>query len=423
MNHYHTPHSGSPRFERTRLAQALGLLLVGLFSLQPIEGWAADTRIVPLAFPGLLLGAPAPLVVNTADGIGINVSGPHDQASVLLAAARTIGVLAPAASSIGFDHASVVSSALTAANANGQSALVARDGGQLSGSHVTISLVPQAANGAAVTASNMTGVRATGGGKVTLHDAQVTLGGGASALNNQGLVASGKDSHIAFTGGSVSTQSKGSVAALAQEGGSLSLGQGTQITVTGANSPTTASHALKATGAGSRIDASDIQVQSSAISSSGARAEDGAQIQLQRSQFTSVGAATSTTGTAVLHALGGASILADAVQATATGNFVGGVRADGSASLVRLSDSDVAISGAGNAAEIAAGARASNGAEVVLEGSRLSTQGTYGHGVLVEGSGSRASVSDSQVDVGGVRAHGVYVNSGADAVVSGSRIS
>ncbi|MGR6452719.1 autotransporter outer membrane beta-barrel domain-containing protein [Pseudomonas plecoglossicida] len=423
MSHHHSTRRSSPRFERTRLAQALGLLFAGLFSLQPIEGWAADAGTVPLAFPGLLLGAPAPLVVNTADGIGILTTGAHDEASVLLAAARATGVLAQAGGVIGFDHASVASSATTFANGNGQSGLVARDLGRLSGTDVTVSLVPKATNGTAVTASNLTGVRAAEGGQVTLHDATVTMGGGVNGQTNQGLVAIGNGSNIEFSGGSITTQSKGSVAALAQDGGSLQLGQGTQISVTGAGSATTASHALKATGAGSRIVASDIVVNSSAVSASGARAEEGGHIQLQRVDFTSTGAATATTSTSVLHALNGASILADAVQAKATGNYVGGVRADGSGSLVRLSDSSLDIAGAGSAAANNAAARASNGAGLVIEGSRVSSQGTYDHGISVEGSGTRADVSGSQIGVGGARAHGVQVNSGADAVVSRSRIS
>lgn len=443
-----------PKFQRTCLGRAIGLLLAGVFSLNALEAEAENNAVDPPAedfdppstaatmvaasyldiamqasedaprvFASRLLGAPAPIIVNSADGIGISAAGAHDDASVNLGAARTIGVLAEAGSSLGFVRGSVGSSALTAVNANGQTGLLARDNSQLSGSGVTVSLVPKASNGIAVTASNLTGVAARTGGQVSLRDSAITLGGGVNGQSNHGLVASGADSRLEFAGGSVSTLSKGSIGALAEGGGHLSLSQGSAISVTGASSTSTASHGLKATGSGSRIDASDISVTSSGVAASGARAEDGAHIQLDRSIFTSTGAATSTSSTAVLHALGGASIVADGVNASASGNYMGGVRAEGSASQVSLSNGSLAVKGAGIATDFASAARAMGGGAINIEGSVLSSQGTYSHGVSVEGSGSRADVDSTRIDVTGNRAHGLYVTAGASAGVSDSHIS
>ncbi|MFK8333288.1 autotransporter outer membrane beta-barrel domain-containing protein [Pseudomonas sp. BJa5] len=454
MNSFKRIPAPHPKFQRTCLGRTIGLLLAGVFSLNALEAEAENNAVDPPAedfdppstaaaivapsyldvalqastdaprvFASRLLGAPAPIIVNSADGIGIASAGAHVDASVNLGAARTIGVLAQAGSSVGFERGSVSSSALTATNASGQTGLLARDNSQLSGTGVSVSLVPKASNGTAVTASNLIGVAARTGGQVSLHDSTVTLGGGVNGLSNHGLVASGAGSSIDFAGGSVSTLSKGSIGALAEAGGHISLSQGSAISVTGASSSTTASHGLKATGSGSRIDASDISVASSGVAASGARAEDSAHIQLDRSTFTSTGAATSTSSTAVLHAQGGASIAADAVQAGATGNYVGGVRAEGSDSRISFSNGSLEVKGAGSATDYASAARAMNGGAISIEGSELSSQGTYSHGVSVEGSGSRADVDSSRIDVTGNRAHGVYVTAGASAGVSDSHIS
>jgi outer membrane autotransporter protein len=572
MNTYNDKSSTHPAFQRTRLGRAISLLLAGVFAFCVTEAEAEENGVelsadgfappssaaaiaapsylliamrardqVPLVFTRQLLGAPAPLVITSANGIGIANAGAHDDTTVNLSATRTIGVLAQAASSVGFERGTVNSTALTAANAHEQTALLARDGGQLSGTGVTVNLVPKAANGAIITANNMTGISAQAGGQVSLRDSAITLGGGVNGLNNQGLVAVGTGSRIDFLGGSVSTQSKGSIAALAQEGGKITLGQGSTLTTTGANSPTTGSHALKADGVGSqisasqisvstkgtqanaaraengagidldaatldtgsavyghgllatgnnsqislnngsvttagkgavgawardgariqlgqgtqistsgasisnasapldektlsishgllasgngsRIDAADVTVRSSAVSASGARAEAGAIIQLERSELTSTGAATSTSSTAVLHAVGGSSILADAVHASAIGNYIGGIRADGSGSKVTFNQGSVTLKGAGSVADFTSAARAMNSGAVSIEGSALSSQGTFSHGVSVEGNGSRGTLTGSSIDVGGARAHGVYVNGGASADVISSTI-
>ncbi|MDD2056917.1 autotransporter outer membrane beta-barrel domain-containing protein [Pseudomonas sp. GD03860] len=450
-----TRHPRPPKFQRSCLGQAIGLVLAGLFSLNVIEAEAEDNAIeapardvdppsaagvmaspsylqlalqasedAPRVFAARLLGAPAPINVTVADGIGIATAGAHDDATVNLAAARTVGVLAQGASSVGFNGGTVNSSALIAANAAGQTGLLASNGGQLSGNGVTVNLAPKASNGVVLTVSNMTGVSAKSAGQVSLRDSNVSMGGNVSGLNNQGLVASGSGSHIDFAGGSVSTLSKGSVAVVAQDGGSIRLSEGSVISTTGAPSPTTASHGLKATGAGSRIDASDVAVNVGAAGASAVRAEDGAHIQLKDSTLLSTSAASSTSSTAILHALGGASIEADRSQVSATGNYLGGVRADGAGSSVTVKNgSSLSIKGSGSAADYASGARAMNGGAVVLQDSTVSTQGTFSHGVSVEGSGSRADVSNSSINVDGARSHGIYVKDGASAAVNSSKIS
>ncbi|MCW2271909.1 autotransporter outer membrane beta-barrel domain-containing protein [Pseudomonas sp. JUb96] len=455
MKTFTRPASRHPKFQRTCLGQAIGLILAGLFSLNVIEAEAEDSGVeppvmdidppsaagamvspsileialqasadAPRVFAARLLGAPAPISVTVADGIGIAAAGAHDDATVNLAAARTVGVQAGAGSNVGFERGTVNNSALTTANAAGQAGLLATDGGQISGSGVTVNLVPKAANSNVLTVSNMTGVSAKRGGQVSLRDSSVTMGGNVGGLNNQGLVASGSGSHIDFAGGSVSTLSKGSVAVLAQDGGSINLSQGSVISTSGAPNAGNASHGLKATGPGSRIEATDVTVNMAAVSASGARAENGGHIQLKDSTLASTSAATSTTTTAMLHALGGATIDADGTSVSATGNYIGGARADGASSKVTIKGgSTLAIKGAGSATDYTSGARAMNGGAVTVESSTVSTQGTFSHGVSVEGSGSRADVAHSSIDVGGARSYGVYVKDGASAEVNSSKIS
>jgi hypothetical protein len=439
-------------FQRTRLGRAIGLILAGLFSFSLIEAEAEDSALdpplmaidppsaagampspdylqialqasqqAPHLFANRLLGAPAPINVNSADGIGVSSAGAHDEATVNLGAARTTGVLAQLGRSVGFERGSVNSSALTAANANGQTGL-ASDGGQLNGSGVRVTLIPKAANSALITASNLTGVSAKNAGQVRLNNSTISVGGGANGINNQGLVATGAGSQINLVASEVSTLSKGSVGVLAQGGGTISISGASVISTTGASSPTSASHGLKATGNASLIAVSDSEIRTGAVAASGARADDGAQIQLQRTSLSHTSAATSTSSTAVLHALGGASINADAVTVSSSGNYIGGARAEGSASQVSLRNSSVSVKGSGSVNDFASAARAMSGGAVLIDNSTLSAEGTYSHGVSVEGSGSHANVSASRVEVGGNRAHGLYVNAGATAEISDSAI-
>lgn len=421
------------RFARCRLAQAISLILAGVFSLRVLEAEAEDSSVessqssldlpseagallydrytdiavqaaedAPRLFAArAMLGAPPPVNITTVNGVGVR------------ATAGVVSVI---------DQVTVNNAALTTAPAQGQTGLQAQGSGQISGTGVTVNLVPKTAASALITASNMTGVNAESGGHVALNNSTITLGGGVGGQNNRALVASDADSRIDFAGGEVSTLSKGSIGVLAQNGGKVVLSQGATISTSGAASTSTASHGLKASGIDSRIEADAITVNTSGASSSGARAEDGASMSITNSTFNATNAASSTATTAVMHALGGSDIQARGVNINATGTYVGGVRAEGSASQVGLSDSAVDVKGSGNALNYASAVRAMAGAQVNVDNSNLSAAGTFSHGVSVEDSGSQGKVAGTRISVGGARSYGVYVNGGAQAEVDHSRI-
>ncbi|WP_128325529.1 autotransporter outer membrane beta-barrel domain-containing protein [Pseudomonas alkylphenolica] len=415
------------------LALAISLIL-GTLCYLPIHGAQAEDaaiterqdEFVPalvslnIGHPSLmgLLGVPAPVIVTVANGVGIT-SGAVDSSSVSLRAANSTGVKAGTGVQISFQQGSVANGAVTAATANGQKGLVAEDGGTLSGTGVRVEMLPKTALGVAFNTNNMTGVIAQNGGVVTLDNSQVSMGG-VSGSNNVGILASGSGSTIDFSGGAISTLAKGSVGVLAKDGGSIALSKGTTVTTTGTVSGANISHGLKAEN-GSHISASDVTVNTSGAAASGARAEGGSTIALTDSTFNSTNAATSTTTTAVLHALDGSTITGKGLAVTTSGNYVGGVRAE--ASTISLSNSRVNVTGAGVVTNPAAAARAMAGGSLVIDKSVLAAQGMYGHGISVEGAGSQAQVSNSEISVLGARSIGLNVVGGAQAQVSKSQIA
>lgn len=378
---------------------------------------AAGLNIGRMALMGLL-GAPAPIIITIANGVGIT-SGAADSSSVILRAANSTGVKATAGVQISFEQGSVVNGAVTGATANGQKGLLAEDSGKISGSGVKVEMLPQTALGVPFTASNMTGATAQNGGSITLDNSHISMGG-LSGSNNVGLLASGNGSAINFSGGDISTLAKGSVGVLAKDGAGITLSNGTTVSTSGAVSGSNISHSLKAE-SGSHINASDITVNTSAASASGARAESGSEITLNDSTFNSTNAATSTTSTAVLHALDGSKITGKGLNLSSSGTYVAGARAE--ASSISLTDSQVSVTGSGAILNPNAAARAMAGGSLVLDHSVLSAQGTYGHGVSIEGSGSQAQVSDSTISVLGPRSIGLNITGGATAEVNKSQIN
>ncbi|TDF84347.1 autotransporter outer membrane beta-barrel domain-containing protein [Pseudomonas sp. H9] len=415
------------------LALAISLIISGLCYL-PIEGAEAEEAPVTIeqldepspSTAGLnmgrtalmgLLGVPAPITVTITNGVGIS-SGAPDSSSVILRAANSTGVKAGSGVQISFEQGSVVNGAVTAATASGQKALVAEDGGKITGSGVNIEMVPKTALGVAFTANNMTGITAQSGASIKLDNSTVSMGG-LSGSTNIALLATGNGSAIDFSGGALSTLAKGSVTVLAKDGASIALSQGTTVSTSGAASGSTIGHSLKAE-SGSHITASDITVNTNAASASGARAEGGSDITLTDSTFNSTNAATSTTSTAVLHALDGSTITGKGLNVSTSGTYIGGARAE--ASSISLTDSQVKVTGSGVVTNPNAAARAMAGGSLVLDKSVLSTQGTYSHGVSLEDS-SQAQISDSKISVLGPRSIGLNIIGGSQAQVSQSQIS
>lgn len=383
---------------RNRLARAISLVLAGLFTFD-VSSAEAQTSVI------------------AAGGVGISSAGEHSGEGVSLNAVTSTGVKADGAL-IQFNQGEVKSGAINAAAAKGQTGLNATNGGEIRGSNVTVEMSPKTAASVAVNATDMTGALASNGGILTLEDTAILMGGGISGLCNRGLVSIG--GIVDFSGGSISTLSKGSVAVLAMDGGQIVLRNGTTVSTTGNSGTTQASHGLLAQNGG-QIVADGIQVSTSGSAASAARA-DGGSIRLTDSTLSVNGAATSTTTTAVIHAQNGGQISGSGLTLNSTGNFVGGVRAEGAGSQVNLARSTVQVDGAGVVLNPSAAARAMAGASLVIEQSELLARGTYGHGVSVEGAGSSALISQSNVTTQGARSSGLNITAGGAADVRNSSV-
>lgn len=557
------------RLRHSRLAQAISLVLASLFSLKVIEAEAEDSvteadtdelnqpseasavfdpkhpsyldtalqavREAPAVYASqALLGAPAPISVTLANGVGIS-SGNHADTTVRLAAAGATGV--KTSGDLTFINGRIENSAMTAATAKSQTGVQVETGGTLVMSGSNITLDPKASNGVTITTNDLTAVRVDAGGVARLSNTDVLVGGGAKGNNNRGIAVdagqldmsggsvltqswgavglslqnsslgvlqgvsidttgarqatnggahgvlvssasslsgeqldvstsggsayglridqnasaslldsrvttSGGNGHgvladqaqVDIGGGSITTSGKGSVGVWARNGAQVQIHAGTRIGTSGAavsvanpvddEKALSLSHGLLAGGSGTQISADGVTMDIGAGSASAARAEDGARITLSNSLVDVSGSATSTTTTAVLHAQSGSRIEATGSTLTASGANVGGARAEGVGSEVLLSGSTLTVKGAGSIANPAAGARAMNGGQVTVAQSALDVHGlTYGHGVSLEGTGSRGIISGSTVSVDGNRAIGVNIVGGAEATVSGSRIS
>lgn len=413
-------HPSLSLLRRNRLAQAISLVLAGMFGLRVLEAEAEDAvvsagptdlnlpsqagldidrqpsyldialqavRSAPMAF-----GAPAPITVAINGGVGIAAAGDHGETLVKLAAANSTGVQAGAGVVIGFDQGNVISTAVASSTAAGQKGLVAKDGGSISANGATISLTPKVvATGVAVKASNMIGVTAENGGSVVLDNTMVETAGG-TGTGNHAVLAKGAGSRVELRSSEVSSHSTLSHGALVQDSASLVV-KNSSIATHGA-------------------------------SSSGVRAESGAHVSLGDSHISSDGSATSTSSTAVLHGLTGAEIEGERLVVEATGNYLSGIRADGAGSRVELTSSQITLTGSGSVAEPSAAARAKDGGHIELSGvgTSLSANGTYAHGLSVEGAGSSADVQDARIQVQGPRSIGVNVVGGATASISHSEV-
>lgn len=290
--------------------------------------------------------------VSAPSGAIIHANGITDN----LAGANATGLLAQGESIINF-NGSALRTTSTAGNASGQIGVRSVGvGSQIAVVGSSIQLSP----GGTSSPANLRGVSAEGGALVTLDATDVQVRGGSNALNNYGMQALGVGSEVRMSGGSVDTSSRGAFGVLAQDGGLVTL-TGTQITTGGAQNTITndGSHAIVARGAGSRINGQN-------------------------------------------------------VVANTSGTLANVVRAD-SGAAVALSGSQLSHTGNGNVTFPAAAIRVTTGGQFILTGtSTISTTGAlYSPGLLVEGAGSTATISDSGINVGGARSFGVSVKDGA----------
>lgn len=345
---------------------------VALLAAMDTPAWAVDC-LSPAVANNTSCTVPASTTVtaNTVNGIGLNANGAlgqiiGDGITVNLGAATTTGAMALQGAAISF-NASIVSTTSVGAVANGQIGLRASGAGSIvTATGATIDLTPNTGN-----SLNIRGAASDTGGTLTLTNTTVVVTGGGNGTGNYGLAATGTGSQITFSGGAVSTSSRGAFGVLAESGGVVNLTNGAQITAAGAQNATTlaGSHALYATGAGSQINATGIAASTSGTNASAALADTGATLVLTSSSFTNSGAAN-----------------------------------------IDLTPN--------------AGVRAVNGGKVVMSGSgsAITTTGLRGFGLSVEGTGSQAQVADTAIQLSGSRAFGISIKAGGSAQVNNSSV-
>ena len=273
------------------------------------------------------------------------------------------------------------------------------------------------------------GVKAQEGSQITLNETTIDTTG----VYGHGVLLDGTTTHGDIDGGSIKTAGKGAVGVWARNGAAVTLHDGTAITSTGDAASATApvdnekslslSHVLLASNSSTSINGKNLQLTTTGASASAARAEDNARISLQDSAIESTGTASSTTTTAALHALSGATITGSNLTVNVSGISQGGSRAEGENSTISLSNSTINVSGKGNALHSTAAARAMAGASVSVTNSQLHTSGTQSHGVSAEGSGSHAQVSGTTIETRGARSSGVNIVDGAKADISSSKMT
>ncbi|HSC79592.1 MAG TPA: autotransporter outer membrane beta-barrel domain-containing protein, partial [Chitinolyticbacter sp.] len=285
--------------------------------------------------------------------------------------------------------------------AKGQVGLHAMDGGHIAASGSAVLLEPKTGAGVAVTASDMSGVIAESGGKVTLTDTDVVVGGGAKGNSNRGVKVTGVDSELDMHGGSVGTSSWGAVGILVENGGAAHLSDGASISTTGARSTTSGgSHGVRVTGADSRLDGNDFTITTTGGSAYGVRVD-----------------------------AGGAVELTDASVNTAGGNGHGVLADDGELSI---QGGTINTSGKG-----AVGAWARNGATIQLSGTALRTSGaavssaspvdgekslSLSHGLLATGADTRITAEAVSLLIGGSSASAARAEEGARIALTNSAI-
>jgi autotransporter family porin len=358
------------------------------------------------------------------NNVGIAVTGPHSKASLSKSTVQTSSWGAPAVSATQGGRINL---------SEGTTILTTGARGSNGGGHgVTVDGLDSAlyAENSSITTTGASayGVKLENSAALNLTETTITTSG----ANGHGILLDGDATSGTIFGSSIQTTGKGATGLWARNGASVSLQQGTSIKTSGAavsvaspldNEKTLSlSHTLLASDHGSDIDAQGVFLTTSAASASAARAENNARINLRASEIVSSGSAGSTTSTAALHALSGATITGSELTVNVTGNYQGGGRAEGEGSSVYLNNSNILVKGGGGAEAASTAARAMSGGSVQVTRSTMTTLGMQSHGVSAEGAGSHAKVSDTTIETYGARSSGVNIINGATADISDSII-
>ena len=370
------------------------------------------------------------ITVTPANAVGLNASGAAGQITANgitenLAAATTTGALAQSGSTIIFNGSTLKTTATTTATSAGQIGFRATGSGStINASGSSITMGPP--NGTTI-ANNMIGATADGGAALSLTNTPIQMLGGATGVSNHGLVATGANSTASFLGGSISTRSRGSFGAWAQDGGVISLSNLAQISTTGGTTVGTliGSHALYASGTNSVINATNVAATTSGPIANGVRADTGGAANLTNVQVTTTGNGTAANGGSHgLYALGtGSQITGNNVTANVSGTFTSAARAEGGG-LISLTNSNLTSAGTSAAdTDPTSAARAMSGGVLQISGSTLTATGQRGTGFSVQDAGSQATVSNSAVSAAGTRANAAFIFNGGQATVTNSTLT
>ncbi|MBY5558370.1 hypothetical protein J0664_26320 (plasmid) [Rhizobium leguminosarum] len=223
----------------------------------------------------------------------------------------------------------------------------------------------------ATTVNDNLAVLAQNGGMASFTNSAISTRGAVNGIANHAVTATGSGSSVTLMGGTVSTASRGSFGVQAADGGHVVIGGGAQVTTTGvqnlSTTPVTGSHALIATGSGSRIDGTNVTLGTSGLFASAARAENGGVVALD-------GATINTSSNSQ----------ADSDPSSAT--------------------------------------RVLSGGSLLLTNSAVDTTGQRGNGLSVQDAGSTATVSGTAISVAGTRANAAFVFDGGSASISNSSL-
>ena len=341
---------------------ALSLPLQAWSQPCPVPAAVNDTQCT--VAPGSTVNATVAngTALNATDAMGQNTA---NGIAVNLNNTGTTGAFAQQGASIVFNGSTLNATAGALNSASGRVGLRANgSGSSITADGVSIKMGLTSAVGA-----NLVGVLARAGGLVSVNGA-IEMFSNANGTGIVGVRAADAGSRVTMSSGSISVTSRGAVGAFADTGGTVELGNGVTVTSSGAQTSGTAprgSHALWAAGPGALLTGTGVNASTSGTLASAARAE-----------------------------LGG---------------------------IVRLSNSMLSATGAGSAAVFAAGAAAASGGQLVLDGSTVSATQQFGYGVLVQGTGSSASLINTQIAASGNRSIALNVIGGGAATLANSTVT
>jgi outer membrane autotransporter protein len=428
--------------------------------------------------------ANAEIFASTAGSIGICSRGLYYEETIKMSAANTTGIKIGDTGKVILERGSIKNNAVAAGNAKGQTGVFVFGDSSVELVDSAVVLDPKTGTGAIVTAVDITGMIVESGGKLSLENSSLLVGGGAKGTNNRGIIVSGPDSQGSLDNSQVQTITWGSSAVMVTQGGQVNLSNGSEILTTGARSTLTGgSHAVVLSCAGSTLKAQDSTISTAGASAYGINAQDGSKISLKETTIDTAGGyghgillegaathgeiaggtietagkgavgiwvrngatVTLNNGTAITtsgaalsaaapvdnekslslsHTLlasdNATSITGKGLQLTTAAASASAARAEDNARII-LQDSTIDSSGGATSTTTTAALHALSGASITGTGLTMSVTGTNQGGSRAEGSNSAISLANSTVFVSG--AGNALHSSSAARAISGASVS